>query len=230
MAKRKHIAVVGLGQFGGEIARVLAGDAEVLALDVDQDRVDELADHVQRAVVVDATDLPSLRSVVNKDFDEAIISTGGTMETSILATLHLKTIGVPVIRAKALSEAHGTILELVGATEVVYPERETARRVALKIVHPNMLDFVPLEGDYLVRDVALPRFCEGHTLAELDLRACLDLMILAVRRPAEGEFIFLPGPNYVVQADDMMVMIGRAEDMVLVEKADGLPICPVRRH
>ncbi len=230
MAERKHIAVIGLGQFGGELARVLAVDAEVLALDADQSRVDELADQVQRAICLDAVDLPSLRSVVSADFDEAVVSTGGNMETSILAVLHLKTIGVPVVRVKALSESHGTILSMVGATEVIFPERETARRMALKISNPNMLDFVPLEGDYLVRDMVLPKLCQGHTLSELDLRRCLDLMILAVRRQTEPDFLFLPGPTYVVQKGDIMVAIGREADIAAAEKADTLPICPVRPH
>jgi trk system potassium uptake protein len=230
VAKRKHIAVVGLGQFGGELARVLARDCEVLAVDIEQSRVDEVVDAVQRAVCLDAADLNSLRSVVSGEFDEAVVSTGGTMETSILATLHLQVIGVPVIRAKALSDPHGTILSLVGATEVIFPERETARRMARTIVNPNLLDFVPLEGDYLVRDMVLPKACHGHSLTELDLRRCLDLLILAVRRETEPNFLFLPGPDYVVQAGDVMVTIGREMDMVVAERADSLPVCSVRER
>jgi trk system potassium uptake protein len=227
VAKRKHIAVVGLGQFGGELARVLAEECEVLAIDIDQNRVDEVVDVVQRAICLDAADLNSLRSVVSSDFDEAVVSTGGTMETSILATLHLQAIGLPIIRVKALSDSHGTILSLVGATEVIFPGRETARRIARTIINPNMLDFVPLEGDYLVRDMVLPKACHGHSLTELDLRRCLDLLILAVRRETEPHFVFLPGPDYVVQPRDVMVTIGREADMIVAERADGLPVCPV---
>jgi trk system potassium uptake protein TrkA len=197
-------------------------------VDLDQNRVDDLADEVQRAVCLDARELTSLRAVVSDEFDEAVVSMGGNMEASILATLHLKEIGVPIIRVKALSEPHGKILELVGAGEVIYPERETARRMAARILDPNLLDFVPLEGDYLVRDVILPPACHGHSLAELNLRACLDLMIIAVRRTRTPEFIFLPGPDYVPQSGDVMVMIGREQDMVFLEKAKSFPVCPVR--
>lgn len=228
MSERKHIAVIGLGQFGGELARVLSADAEVLAVDQDQGRVDGLADEVQRAVCLDARELASLQAVISKDFDEAVVSMGGNMESSILATLHLKEIGVPVIRVKALNDSHGTILGLVGASEMIYPERETARRMAARILDPNLLDFVPLEGDYLVRDVVLPDACHGHTLAELNLRACLDLMIVAVRRKGTPAFLFLPGPDYVPEAGDVMVMIGREQDMVFLEKAKAYPVCPVR--
>lgn len=227
MAARKHIVVIGLGQFGGALARVLAEDTEVLAIDSDQKRVDNVADEVQRAVCLDAGDFDALSSVVNSDFDEAIVSTGGTMETSILATLHLKEVGVPVIRVKALSEVHGIILSKLGATEVIFPEWETAQRIALKISKPNLVDFVPLEGDYLVRDMVLSKACHGHTFAELDLRNCLDLFVLAVRRETEPHFVFLPGPHYTVKEGDVMVTIGREADMGIAEGADSLPICPL---
>lgn len=228
MSRRRHIAVIGLGQFGGELARSLAKEAEVLAIDVDQALVDEMADFVQLSVCLDARDAGALGSVISDKFDEVVVSTGGNMESSILATLHLKQLGVPVIRVKAISESHGRILELMGAEEVVFPERETARRVAARMLKPNLLDYVPLHGDYLVRDMILPPLCQGHSLAELDLRRCLDLFVLAVRREKEPTFVFLPGPDYRIQEGDVMVAIGREGDMALAEAADSLPVCPVR--
>jgi trk system potassium uptake protein TrkA len=227
MSRRRHIAVIGLGQFGGELARLLAREAEVLAVDFSQERVDEIADSVQLSVCLDARDAGALRSVISSQFDEVVVSMGGNMEASILATLHLKQMGVPLIRVKAISDTHGQILELMGAEEVVFPERETARRMAVRIMNPNLLDFVPLEGDYLVRDMVLPPFCEGRTLAELDLRRCFDLFILAVRRPSDPRFVFLPGPDYRIGEGDVMVAIGREKDMVAAELADGFPICPL---
>ncbi len=100
--------------------------------------------------------------------------------------------------------------------------------MAARIIDPNLLDFVPLEGDYLVRDVVLPEACQGHSLMELDLRSCFDLLIVAVRRTKEPHFVFLPGPDYVPQAEDVMVMIGREQDMVTLERAKDFPVCPVR--
>ncbi|GAB4252080.1 MAG: TrkA family potassium uptake protein [Thermoleophilia bacterium] len=228
MSRSRRIAVIGLGQFGGELARSLAAEAEVLAIDLDQKKVDAIAEEVELAVCLDARDFESLSSIVAADLDEAVVSMGGSMESSILATLHLKKIGVPIIRVKANSETHGAILELMGAEEVIFPERETARRMAARMLNPNLLDFVPLEGEYLVRDLFLPDPCVGHTLAELDLRRCLDLFILAVRRQEEPKFVFLPGPDYVVGKGDVMVTIGRESDMERAEAADSLPICPVR--
>ena len=230
MKVRKHVCVIGLGNFGGELARNLALEAEVLAIDIDADQVDEISTHVQRALCLDARDFSALSAVVSRSFDEAVVSMGGGLEASILTTLHLKQIGVPLIHAKALSDIHGSILTLVGAAEVIFPERETARRMAARMLNPNLLDFVPLEQDYLVRDVEPPEVAHGRTLADLDLRACLNVFVLAVRKQIEPHFVFLPGPDYLVDRGDSLVMIGRERDLGFLESVQGLPVCPVVPH
>jgi trk system potassium uptake protein TrkA len=152
---------------------------------------------------------------------------GENLEASILCTLHLSRIGVPVIRAKAVSEDHASILRMVGASYTIFPERETARRVAAEILNPNMLDFVPLEGEYLVRDVTFPPALHGISLGQLNLRALLDVFVLAVRRQTEPRFTFLPGPGYVNVPGDVMVMIGRGADLEKIEKMTEPPPPPM---
>ena len=142
MSGKKLVCVIGLGQFGCKLAKSLAVDCEVLALDLDQRRVDDIADFVQRALVLDARDLEALRAAVSPDFDEAVVSMGENLESSILCALHLSQVGVPSIRAKALTEDHASILRMVGATHIIFPERETARRVAAQIVRPNLVDYL----------------------------------------------------------------------------------------
>lgn len=230
MKVRKHVCIIGLGKFGGELARNLALEAEVLAIDIDADQVNEISAYVQRALCLDARDFAALSAVVSSTFDEAVVSMGGSLESSILTTLHLKQIGVPRIHAKALSDTHGSILTLVGAAEVIFPERETARRMAARMLNPNLLDFVPLEQDYLVRDVEPPKVAFGRTLADLDLRACLNVFVLAVRKQIEPHFVFLPGPDYLVDRGDSLVMIGRERDLGFLETVQGLPVCPVVPH
>jgi len=132
---RKLICVIGLGQFGSELAQKLARDCDVLALDISEDRVSAIADHVQRGLIVDSRDFASLSSLVTPDFDEAIVSLGESLEASILCTLHLKRIGLKSIRAKAATEDHAEILRSVGATETIFPERETAHRIAAQILN-----------------------------------------------------------------------------------------------
>ena len=113
MRGKKVAVVIGLGQFGIALAHTLSREWEVLAIDMDQQRVEAVADSVHRALVLDARDLEALRSVVSADFDEAVVSMGENLEASILSTLHLHQLGVKSIRAKAISEDHAAILELV---------------------------------------------------------------------------------------------------------------------
>jgi|UniRef100_A0A7C4AT63 trk system potassium uptake protein TrkA len=213
---KKRICVIGLGQFGSEMARQLAEKCDVLALDIDEERVNAIADDVQQALIVDAKDFGTLASLVSKDFDEAIVSLGESMEASILCTLHLKQIGVRVIRAKAMSDDHATILRSIGATETIFPERETARRIAAQIMNPNLLDFIPLAEGFEVMDVAPPdEFC-GLTLAQLNLRERFGAFVIGVKELVPPNFVFLPGPDFVVKPSDILVMIGRRDQLTLV--------------
>ncbi|RJO68785.1 MAG: TrkA family potassium uptake protein [Myxococcales bacterium] len=221
--KRKQIAVIGLGQFGGQIARDLAKHAEVLAIDRDKERVDVIAEQVQRALCLDASDLASLKAVISPAFDEVIVSMGETMEASILCTLHLRQIGVKSIRAKAISDDHAVILTSVGANRVVFPERETASRMALHIINPNLLDFIPIEQDYRVMDLAAPESFHGETLVKLHLRKHLGVFIIAIKQPDKQAFVFLPGPDYAIRPEDVLVMIGKEDDLLRVGKEESTP-------
>jgi trk system potassium uptake protein len=212
--EKKMICVIGLGQFGSELARELAKHCEVLAIDSREDHVEHIADHVQRALIIDARDYASLSSVVTADFNEAIVSLGSSLEASILCTLHLKRIGIKTIRAKAMNEDHAVILKAVGAKDVIFPERETAQRIAALIVNPNLLDFIPLAEDFRVMDVAPPDAFFGHTLQELNVRERFGVFAIAVKELVPENFVFLPGPDFVVKPSDILVMIGKEDDLL----------------
>lgn len=205
---RKRIAVIGLGQFGSELARALAGRCEVLALDRDDGKVNDISDAVQLALRLDARDEEALRTVVTGEFDEAVVCLGESMEAGILCTLHLRKIGVPLIRVKAVNDDQAEILRMVGATHVTFPERETARHMASRIVHPNLLDFVPLAENYRVMEVAPPPWFLDRTLLELHLRKRAGVLVIGARKAAGGPLVFLPGPDYKVEAGDALLMIG----------------------
>jgi trk/ktr system potassium uptake protein len=213
-AKKKYICVVGLGQFGGELARNLAEHCEVLAVDSDETKVNKITDLVQRALILDARDYDSLSSVVTSDFDEAVISLGEeNTEASILCTLHMKKIGVPEIRVKASNDDHATILRAVGATETIFPERDTAHRLASMINNPNLLDLIPLEEDYMIMDVAPPDQFIGKNLLQLKLRKKYNTFVIAIKEIIPPNFIFLPGPDFVIKPSDILVTIGRETDL-----------------
>ncbi|MBM4273195.1 MAG: TrkA family potassium uptake protein [Deltaproteobacteria bacterium] len=215
--KRKHICVIGLGEFGSELARELARQCEVLALDHDEELVNAISEDVQRALVLDVRDYVSLSAMVSPDFDEAIVSIGESMEASILCTLHLKRIGVPMIRAKAKTEDHAAILRSIGAKEIIFPERETARRVASQIINPNLLDFIPLAADYRVMDVAPPDAFYGRSLEELNLRKHFGVFVIAIKELVPPRFIFLPDPGFLIKPSDILVMIGREKEIMRIQ-------------
>lgn len=218
MTPKKHVVVIGLGEFGNALARELAKQCEVLALDQDENKVNAVVDAVQRALILDARDFASLSSVVTADFDEAIVAIGKNLEAGILATLHLKKIGVKIIHAKAKTEDQAAILRSVGATEIISPERETALRVAAQIINPNLLDFVPLEEDYRVMDLAPPDALYGRSLEELSLRKNFGVFVIAIRELVPARFVFLPGPSFVIKPSDILVVIGQEQDLLRLQQ------------
>jgi trk system potassium uptake protein TrkA len=219
--RRKLVCVIGLGQFGNALASALAVECDVLALDSSEDRVNAIADYVQRALLGDAREFAVLKQVVNAEFDEAVVSLGESVEASILCTLHLKRLGLKSIRAKAVSEDHATILHAVGASETIFPERETARRVAAQIMNPNLLDFIPLAEDFEVMNVAPPDSFYGHTLQELNVREKFGVFVIAVKELVPERFVFLPGPYFVIKPSDILVLIGREADLLKLRRDSG---------
>jgi len=221
-SSRRQVCVIGLGHFGASLARSLGPHCEVLALDRNIARVNALSESVQQALCVDARDFSALAAVVSSSFDEAVVSIGEGMEASVLTTLHLKRIGVPVIRAKADSDDHASILGSVGATAVIFPERETAQRLAMQILNPHLLDFVALSCDHRLVTVRTPASFVGRSLAELALRSRFGVFVVAVKRPDGSVAVFLPGPDHVCAADEELTVIGRTEDTLRLPGAGPL--------
>lgn len=210
----KQIGVIGLGQFGAHLAVCLTDrGCQVVAIDRSETNVALVRDKVDRAIILDARDYAALSSVVTPELDEVVVSLGESMEASILCTLHLRKIGIPMIRAKAVSEDHAAILRSVGANEVIYPERETAERVAAQIANPNLLDFIPLAPEYQVVEIVAPPQFAGKSLVELDLRRRFNVFVIAVRRGVQQTFVFMPDPGFVFGPDDVLVAIGQRQDI-----------------
>jgi trk system potassium uptake protein TrkA len=217
----RRICIVGLGHFGTGLARSLAKHCEVLALDRNIGHVNAIAEDVDRALCLDARDFNALASVVSSDFDEAVVSIGESLEASILCTLHLKRIGVPMIRAKADSVDHAEILKSVGAEHIVFPELEAAERLALQMLNPNLLDFIPLAKDYRVMDIAPPPAFHGRSLKSLQIRNRFGLFVIAIKKQDGSKFVFLPGPGYEIEPTDILVMIGQETDILKIRERPG---------
>lgn len=219
----KRICVIGLGQFGRESATRLAQEnCEVLAIDLNQKVVNDIADYVHRALRMDARSFDDLSSVVTKEFDEAIVSMGENLEASILAVLHLRKIGVPNIHAKALNNDHASILRALGATNIVFPEAEAAMRLVRHVVQPNVLESINLSEGYLLSEIATPDSFGGKTLSQLNLRHDYGVYVIAAHERLPERTVFLPGPDFKCKPSDSLVLIGKKEDLDRISSLDGV--------
>ena len=209
-----QVAVIGLGRFGFYAAKELhlAGH-EVLAIDIDPANVQRIKDFSSRAVVLDGREKERLRALGIRDFDVVVISLGERLEASALVALHLRELGVRRIIAKAGSEDHAKLLELIGVQEIVHPEREAAERVAHRLTSKAVLDYIPLGQGYGVHEIAPPEEFVGRTLAELKLRNRFGLQVLAIRDALTSELKVNPGADDRIKGSDSLVVLGRDRDL-----------------
>ncbi len=213
----KRFCVVGLGNFGFHVAKTLYQDGhEVIAIDLDRDKIQRIKNYASYAVIGDATSKEFLRSQGIGEMDAVIISTGERSHLSTLVVLHLKEMNVRRILVKAISEDHGRILEKVGATDIIFPEKDTAIKIAHGLTSSNILEFIPVAEDYSITEVAPPKHFIGKNLIQLDLRRQFGVTVIGIKDVLTSEFITLPEPTHVIKDSDLMVLIGKTES---VEKA-----------
>ncbi|MDD5636537.1 MAG: TrkA family potassium uptake protein [Atribacterota bacterium] len=203
----KQFVVFGLGSFGSAVATTLVElGHEVLAVDNDEEKVDQYKDILTKVVKVDITDEKVLKELGVKSFDAAIVSVGPDLESSILITIMLKEIGVKYVITKANSELHGRVLEKVGSDRVIYPERDEGMRIARSLIMPNVKNQMELSPLYsLIEIAALPVFCE-KTLGELDLPGKYGVTLLAIRRG--NQFTFSPTAKHTVSENENLILVG----------------------
>ncbi|MBV7389874.1 MULTISPECIES: potassium channel family protein [Enterococcus] len=221
---KRSFAIVGLGRFGGSICRTLVESGqEVLAIDNNEDRVNEYMNIATHAVVANAQDEMTLRSLGIRNFDYVIVAIGEDIQASILVTLMVKEMGVPTVLAKAQNEYHARVLEKIGADRVVHPERDMGNRIAHNLVSRNILDYLELSDEYSLAEIVVTnRKFYGKTIQELDFRQRFDLNIVAIRRVGKKEPIVTPTADEVVLQDDHLVVIGKDVSIdYLDEKMNG---------
>ena len=208
----QQFAVIGLGRFGSSIARTLSRMGyEVLAADVDADKVNDVNEEVTYAVQLDAMEEEALKSLGLRNFDVVVVAIGQEIKASILVTVMLKEMGVRKIVAKANDELHGKVLQKVGADVVVFPERDMGVRVAHALVSRNIIDQIHLSPDYSIVEVVVPARFVGKTLGESALRQKYGVTVLAVRRGEE--IIISPGAGQNLKEGDVLVAIGRDDKL-----------------
>ncbi len=215
----KKFAVIGLGKFGFHVAKALfeAGN-EVVAVDQDKSRIQEIDQYCTDAIVMDATDKERLNALGLEDMDSVIISAGTKISSSILICLHLQELGIKKILAKALDDDHAKILKRVGATEIIRPEMAMAVRVARKLSTPNILDFIPLAEDYNLLQVDPPRIFIGKTLKELNLRAKYNVYVIAIKELVPENFVLVPPADFLIKDSDVLMILGKEQDLSKIKE------------
>jgi trk system potassium uptake protein TrkA len=210
--QRLGILVIGLGRFGSALAnRLVELRQHVVGVDRVRARVEEMADRLDLAAQLDATDEDALIKVGAKEMDLAVIAIGEGVEASVLATAILKDLGVPRIVARAISPLHGRVLSRVGADQIVSPERDMGLRMAELVLSPWLARFSCIdEGDLLVGEIEpLPEMC-GRRLEELQFTRRYGATILMVER--EGKRI-LPRADTELLEGDRLWIAGKRDDL-----------------
>ena len=230
MIKEKVFAVLGLGRFGGEVCRVLSQKGmKVIAVDNQPKNVEKLKDIVTQAVLVESNDEESLRNAGMQDVDVAVVAIGDNLEGSILTTLLLKNIGVPYIIARATTNVHAQVLKEVGATEIINLQIEEGKRLANRLVAPDVMDIIPISANQSMAELRIPEAFVDKTLKQLDIRRKYHINIISIKRakttidemgnPVRKETVISPNPEDVLKLNDVLVLLGEEKD---IEKLKGL--------
>lgn len=207
---KKQFAVLGLGSFGASVAVTLQRlGCDVVAVDYDMERIDDIADKVTYAMQGDIGDENLLRSLGTKNFDGIVVASSENLEGSILATLEAKEMGIPYILCKAHDERHAQVLRKVGADAVVFPEEEMGRKIAKNLLSANLADWIELSSDYSIVETAVPVRWIGKTLKELDVRRTHEINVVGIKRESLVEIT--PDPDVPLEEGMILMLIGSNE-------------------
>lgn len=212
----KQFVIIGLGRFGSSVAKTLYDlGHDVLAIDSNEDLVQEISDSVTHAVQMDATDENALSTLGLRNFDVAVVTIGANIQASVMATLLVKDMGIKYIIAKGNSDLHAKVLYKIGADRVILPEKDMGVRVAHNLVSSSILDYIELSPDYSIIEIESPKEWYGKSMKELSLRSKYGINVMAIKR--NNEVNISPDADDVINKDDIVVAIGSAEDLTKLE-------------
>jgi trk system potassium uptake protein len=209
---RKLFAVIGLGRFGGSLVEEFHHlGVEVLAVDVDEEKVKRYSQFATHAVVANAINENNLKDLGLKNVDLVIVSFGGNIEASILTTLLLKDLGVKQVWVKALSENHQKVLEKIGADRVIHPEREMAKRIAHHVTSDKIIDFIELSKNHSIAEIISTKKVTDKTLKELNVSANYGCTIIGIQRGEQ--FIVSPSAEETICPNDILIVLGHNNEI-----------------
>ena len=210
--KKGKFLVIGLGNFGSNLARRLfERGQEVIAIDLNDKKIIEAKDYVSEAVVADATQRETLEQLGLGTIDTAVISLGeDRIDASVLATLHLRDMGIKNIIVKAISPDHARIVETIGATEIISPEKEAALRLAERLSTPHVFEQINLHEGYTLVEMMCPKELWNKTLKDAGIRSKYGLTVVWIKRkkPDGKEISMVPRPDDMVIEGDVLFILG----------------------
>lgn len=220
----KKFAVIGLGQFGCAIAKTLAHrGVEVLAIDKNENIIEDIADSVANAIALDATDKRALLSVDIQYFDAVVVAIGEDFEQLLLTTTQLMDIGVKRIMARARGKNQQLILRKIGVDEVLSPEDEVGANVAEKLINPSIVSYLDLPDDYCIMEIMCPPAIIGRSLAEIDMRRRYQLNLLTIKEEVADnglgshtkryKITGIPGGETIIGNNQFLVLFGKRDDL-----------------
>jgi trk system potassium uptake protein TrkA len=212
----EKFAIIGMGQFGAAIARRLsAKGAEVIAIDADEEKIENIKDDVTYAVSLDATDKKALESQNLVAMDAVVVSIGANFQDLLLCCFQLQEIGVKRIIGRAQGRTQRKILEKMGITEILSPELEVANNMAENLMNPGLLMVIKLPDDYEIVEVKVPASIQNRTLGSLGLREKYRLNLVTLIKTEKGEqhILGVPGPETELLPEDLIVIFGKTKDI-----------------
>lgn len=207
----KQFAILGLSYFGKNVLEeLLELGADILIIDKDREVIDAYKDYPVNAVVMDLLNEENLSRVFPRDLDGVVIDMGDNLEASILVTSYCRKLGIPRIFVKAVTEGHGEILEMVGATKIVFPHKEAAKRITPLLVSSGLLNYIPVSGKLVIAEIEVPRHLIGKSIIETNLRQEFHINLISVKN-GELEEYGLINPEYCFRTGDVALVSGSDE-------------------
>lgn len=227
----RQYAIIGLGKFGLRMLEKLAAVTdELIVVDRDVEAIERCKDLAKNAYIADVVDAAALARIIPEGLDVAVVDVGNNIEAAILVTNTLKKLGAGEIIVKADSEQSGEILEIIGATRVVYPDREAATQIVPMLVSPALFNYMPLSPSLVMAEVKIPEKYTGLTLIEANLRQRHGINVIAIRTEGTQDYRYFSA-DYKLQADDVLLVAGTEKEIIDIsgverkgEKRRGLEI------
>ena len=212
--------LIGLSTFSRFLAKYLhERNFEVIAIDQDESRVERIKSYVTKGIIGDAKDKDFLKKAGVQDVDSVVVSLGQKSDDSLLVVFHLNELEAKNIHVKVIEEDHAKILHKLGECEIIFPEQESALRLAQRIDNPNVLDYIPLTEDYSIIDWTPDEKFIGKTLGELDLRKAYGVQVVSIE-DGQDKVKLIPKANHKIKKGDVLVVIGENENLEKLKEND----------